>query len=147
MENIIVPFRLHNTWLGIDIEYVRGIESCGKMSLIPNTQDPIIGLMQKNGQIYTIWSLFPMVNGKKEDVTQCAYFIEIMLKGKLIAIPAHEILPVSNVLNSWVPVLKYGLKIFRALDKKSPKSIPVVQEIQETTPQFSEHGFHLEEIY
>lgn len=147
MENIIVPFRLHNTWLGLDIECVRGIDSCGKMSFMPNVQDPIIGLMQKKGRIYPIWSLFPMVNGKKEEVQHCSYFIEAMIQGKLVAIPAHEILAVSTVFNSWIPIFKYGLRMYRSLDKKSPQSTNNVQEVREKTSQFSDNGFNLEEIY
>ncbi|MGL5956687.1 MAG: hypothetical protein ACRC0X_08880 [Brevinema sp.] len=144
---LIVPFRLHNTWLGLDIEVVKGVESCGKMSLMPNVQVPLTGLMQKNGRILPIWSLFPMVNGKRDDVKQCVYYIETIIQHKSIALPAHEILPVATAINSWVPIFKYGLKLYRSLDKKSPTYVHSVQEESSPREEHSTKGFRLEEIY
>ncbi|MGL4676263.1 MAG: chemotaxis protein CheW [Brevinema sp.] len=144
---LIVPFRLHNTWLGLDLELVKVIASCGKMSLMPHVPAPVVGLMQKNGKILPIWSLFPMVNGKRDDVKQCIYYIETIVQKQSVALPAHEILPVVTVVNSWVPIFKYGLKLYRSLDKKTPSYVHDVQEnisLREETPT---EGFRLEEIY
>ncbi len=146
MQNIIVPFRLHNTWLGLDIRAVKGVESCGKISIMPNSQPPLVGLMQKNGKILPIWSFFPMVNGKDEDIQRCAYFIEVEIQNKLVVIPAHEVLSVTTVINSWVPMFKYGLKMYRSLDKKPP--IYNNHHVQDMRPQETpSKGFQLEEIY
>ncbi len=144
MQNIIVPFRLNNTWLGIDIEYVKGVESCGKISFMPNSIPPLVGLMQKNGKIFPIWSFFPM--GKDTDIKNCAYFIEVQVQNKSVVIPVHEVLSVTTVVNSWVPMFKYGIKMYRSLDKNPPTLNN--NDIQEIKPQETPiKGFQLEEIY
>ncbi len=146
MQNIIVPFRLHNTWLGLDIGCVKGVESCGKISFMPNSIPPLVGLMQKNGKIMPIWSLFPMVHGKDAAIKHCAYFIEVEVQNKIVVIPVHEVLSVTTVVNSWVPMFKYGIKMYRSLDKKAPTNDN--NDIQVLKPQETPiKGFQLEEIY
>ncbi len=141
---LIVPFRLQNAWMGLDIDSVKGVEACGQISLLPNIQSPNVGLMQKNGKILPVWSLFTMVNGKKEDVLDCIYFIEVNVQNKSVAIPVDEVLSVVTAVNSWVPVFKYGIKMYRSLDKKAPQNTESVQSIS-TESAVQEKDF--QEIY
>ena len=134
MQNTIVPFRLNNTWLGLELKAVKKVDSCGKISIIPNTEAPLAGLMQKNGKIFPIWSLFNLVGGKNTDVNKCLLHIEIEVDGKPIMIPVDEILPVTQKGTGWIPTVKYGLQIFRSLDKKAPQYIDDVEEIRMDHP-------------
>ena len=149
MHNIIVPFRLNSTWLGLELKAVKKVDSCGKISTIPNIEAPLAGLMQKNGKIFPIWSLFNLVGGKISDVNKCLLHIEIEVDGKAIMIPVNEILSVTQKGTGWIPTVKYGLQIFRSLDKKAPQYIDDVEEIdmdhpfQDETP---DSYFNIEEL-
>lgn len=152
MNNIIVPFRLNNTWLGLELKAVKKVDSCGKISTIPTIptiEVPLAGLMQKNGKIFPIWSLFNLVGGKTSDVNKCLLHIEIEVDGKTIMIPVDEILPVTQKGTGWIPIVKYGLQIFRSLDKKAPQYIDDVEEIKMDHPFQDETPgsyFNLEEL-
>ncbi len=111
---LIVPFRIKNTWYGFDINNVKAVETCGKISLVSATS----GLMQKNGKILPIMSLYP----DKNDILHCLCYIEITHQDKSIAVPADEILPVAEIFSHWVPAFKNGIKMYRSLDKKAPQT-------------------------
>ena len=134
MDNIIVPFRLNNTWLGLELKAVKKVDSCGSISVMPNTEAPLAGLMQKNGKIFPVWSLFNFVGGKNSDINKCLLYIEIEVKDKMVIIPVDEVLSVTQKGTGWIPTVKYGLQIFRYLDKKAPQSIDDVEEIQMEHP-------------
>ena len=134
MDNIIVPFRLNNTWLGLELKAVKKVDSCGSISVMPNTEAPLAGLMQKNGKIFPVWSLFNLVGGKNSDINKCLLYIEIEVKDKMVIIPVDEVLSVTQKGTGWIPTVKYGLQIFRYLDKKAPQSIDDVEEIQMEYP-------------
>jgi len=149
MHNIIVPFRLNNTWLGLELDLIKKVDSCGKMSIMPNTEAPLAGLMQKNGKIFPIWSLFNLVGGKNSDINKCLLHIEIEINDKTVMIPVDEILSVTQKGTGWVPTVKHGLQIFRSLDKKAPQSIDDVEEIQTKHPFQDEipgSDFEIEEL-
>ena len=149
MYNIIVPFRLNNTWLGLELNTVKKVDSCGNISIIPNTEAPLTGLMQKSGQIFPVWSLFNIVGGKNTDINKCLLYIEIEVKGKIVIIPVDEILSVTQKGTGWVPTVKYGLQIFRFLDKKAPQSIDDVEEIETDHPfqdETPDSFFNIEEL-
>ncbi len=129
MQNIILPFRLNNTWFGLELDLIKNVDSCGNISMMPNMQAPLIGLIQKHGTIFPVWSLFHLVGGKSSDVETCLLHIEIKIKDKITIIPVHEVLPVTQKVTGWIPMVKYGLHMFRFLDKKAPQSINDIQEI------------------
>ena len=105
--------------------------------------------MQKNGKIFPIWSLFNLVGGKNSDIYKCLFHIEIEVNGKIIMIPVDEILSVTQKGTGWVPTVKYGLQIFRSLDKKAPHSIDDIEEMQIGHPFQDEipgADFNIEEL-
>jgi hypothetical protein len=147
--NTILPFRLNNSWFGMDLEKVKGVEICGKISLMPNAELPLAGLMQKFGTIYPIWSLYALVQEKPTKLHESPCYMELLIKEKSILIPVDEILSVTTVSHGWVPSFKYGLKIYRSLDKKKPQHTEKVDETpikQRFDSDTNISGYNIEEI-
>lgn len=148
--SMILPFRLNETWFGMDLDKVREVDSCGKISLMPNAHIPLAGLMQKNGQIISVWSLYSLVQSSSENVHKCDLCIQVCINEKKIAIPVEEIISVIPVSTGWIPSFKYGLKIYRSLDKKTPQTEQLVQVEKERKSLFYQDtpisGFTVEEI-
>lgn len=148
----VLPFRLKDKWFGLELDHIRGIESSGKIALMPNAQAPLAGLMQKNGKIFPIWNLFPLVQGKADLIKTCDYCIEIDNHQKTIFLPVHEVKAATAINRSWVFAPIYELKIHRCLTAKDVELIdmPSVEEIDDSkhfpteTPR---HLFSLEEIF
>ncbi|MGL4367062.1 MAG: chemotaxis protein CheW [Brevinemataceae bacterium] len=136
----ILPFCLQDVWFGMDLQFVKGVHAAGKITVVPNSRLPLAGLMQKNGKILPVWSLFHLVNGSINDLKHCSYYIELFKDEKTVALPVEKVLSVLTVSSGWIEVPMFGLTIYRCLAKK-----PHVEsdDIVEKTETFSDEEFNI----
>ncbi|MGL4394354.1 MAG: chemotaxis protein CheW [Brevinema sp.] len=126
---VIVPFMVGDSWFGLPLDHVKGIESCGDISLIPNSQKPLVGLMHKHNNILPVWSVTPTVLDYQSPIQSRMYYIDVTYQDHQIAIPVDQVQSVTEVTHGWVGSDIAGLTVYKSL----AKSLSI--EVEENTPE------------
>lgn len=114
---VIIPFLIGDTWFGLSLDNVKGVESCGKIALIPNAKKPLIGLMHKNGKIIPVWSIVPALIDLNSDVQKRLYYLDLIINGEQAVLPVDSVQSVTSISQGWVSGDVFGMKLYRSLDK------------------------------
>lgn len=121
----ILPFRLSQLLFAVDLDRVKEVGSGGKISLIPHASLPLVGLMQKMGEIFPVWSLSSFLKEKKKDIAEQTVFIKILVNGELIVIPVDEALSARSIDDKWESFSQFGIIFYRWQEKLQNHSLNV----------------------
>ncbi|MGL4388159.1 MAG: chemotaxis protein CheW [Brevinema sp.] len=148
---VVIPFMVGEGWFGLTLDFVKGIESTGSISLIPNSQKPLVGLMHKNNKIIPVWSITPAILDRQSEIQHRRYYIDLLIDNQQIAIPVDVVKTVTEVAEGWIPSEIAGLTIYRSLGKNpSLETQKLVKEIKIPESKFYKDtelsSFSLEDI-
>ncbi|MGL4563261.1 MAG: chemotaxis protein CheW [Brevinema sp.] len=150
---LIIPFMIGDTWFGLTLDYVKGIEATGKIALIPNAEKPLVGLMHKNNKIIPVWSITPTITNNQSNIFHRPYYIELLIDNQQLALPVDMVKSVTEISQGWVSSKAFGLTLYRSLAKNpdlDPENIVTEVNKEESSQSFykdtSVESFYIEDI-